>query len=323
MSIVLAFVGVILIVVVMLDQVVTTLTMEGAGPVSRPVSHILWRCLRIAGITRHPRLSLISGPATLLGIILFWIICLWAGWVLIFCWQGITLVNAQTSVPAAMTERIYYAGYTITTIGYGDLRALNTPGRIASVAAGFNGLFLLSLAITYSIQVLTAVVENRRLALMINVLINHRVVQPSDEQRAQLLDFMCSRLGSLDMAIAGAAQKYLAYPVIRFFSERSEQVCLSLNVYRLYRYLAGLSADQDQLPAPMAVQTENTCALLRTLVLNATADRWPLTSPDKHGQAARPMASKRSNSSRDQSFEKRLNAYVDANYWRGHSDTRR
>jgi len=317
MSVVLLIIGLLIILVAMVDLIVTTLTMEGAGPVSNPVSHFMWRWFRPQGRSSGARRRIMSGPAVLVVMILFWVVCIWVGWVLVFSWQGITLVNAQSGLPSTLAERIYYTGYTITTVGYGDFKALDTRGQFASAIAGFNGLFLLTLAITYSIQVLTAVVENRRLALMIDAMEQIRfTVQQSAQCDKESVEFISGHLASLDMAVAGAAQKHLAYPVIQAFSERSARVCLPVNIQRLTTFLTRVLANRQAYPLKVIAQCQVSLTLVRALAVNAITSHWSSLIRDKRIRDAlnEDMAMLR-RGVHAQSFETVLAVYVESSGW--------
>src|SRR5690554_6872383 len=67
MSWIFAAIGLTVIILVLLDVVVTTLTMEGAGPVANPVSHFTWRCFRrLDTLFNNVWLRMMSGPLTLI-----------------------------------------------------------------------------------------------------------------------------------------------------------------------------------------------------------------------------------------------------------------
>lgn len=286
MSWMFAVVGLAIVVFTLFDLIITTLTMEGAGPASNPVSHLNWKCFRKADqVLDSLWLRMMTGPVTLVVLVVFWMACTWSGWVLVFSWDGIPVVNAETGQSASLIERVYYIGYTITTVGYGDFRALGTPGRIASVLAGFNGLFLLTLAITYSIQVLTAVVEKRRLALLLSTItVIHKDPSGSAGQSKQRMDFTASQLAGLHIEIAGVSQKYLAYPVIHAFYDRSARVCLPLNIQHLHTFLTrslGKSADIHQELSVVTEQLQATRLLVRVLVINAMSRHWSSVIHDK------------------------------------------
>lgn len=283
MSWIFAALGLAIVLFTLVDLAVTTLTMEGAGPASNPVSHFTWRCFRKANqLVGWAWLRMMSGPATLILLLVFWLGCVWLGWVLVFSWDGIELINVETQQGASFVDRVYYVGYTITTIGYGDFRVLDGPGRIASVFAGFTGLFLLTLSITYAIQVLTAVVEKRKLALLLGSMKTiDRETLESPYQRLQRTEFAAGQLASLHSDLAGTSQKYLAYPVIHAFNDRSARVCLPVNIKRLYTFLTMTSVIEDDLPAATCEQLEATRFLIRVLIVNAMSSHWHAIIRDK------------------------------------------
>lgn len=279
MSILLALIGLSILAFVLFDLIVTTLTMDGGGPISNWLAYNNWKlCRKVNAITRSSHVLMISGSMTLSIIILFWVAATWLGWTLIFSWDAMALTRDGSERPADFFERLYFAGYTITTIGYGDFRAASKPGQFASVVAGINGLSLLTLAVTYGIQVLTAVAEKRRVAVLLHTV--ESVYIPDSYSEPEQYACLSQELSNLDTDIAGVAQKYLAYPVIQFFPDRSSHSALPLKVAMLWRCIATALINDQKLSAATRAQFKKTEMLVRSLVVNAVESHgWSSRTP--------------------------------------------
>jgi hypothetical protein len=267
-SLLLALVGVVLLASALFDLLVTILTMDGGGRISNWLSHHTSKLVRkLSKVVGGQRVLMLGGSLALSVVILFWLAATWFGWALIFGWDAMAISKPGAVTPVTFTDQLYYAGYTITTVGYGDFRAASTLGQLASVIAGINGLALFTLGITYGIQVITAVVEKRQLALLLNAA---ESVSRTDSTHVQEepTDFL-RELSKLDSNFAGVAQKYLAFPIIHCFPDRNPQTALPLKIAALWCFIDALSLRQDHLSASARVQLKKSGILLRSLVTNA------------------------------------------------------
>ena len=63
-----------------------------------------------------------------------------------------------------------FTGYTLSTLGNGDFKPGTSFWRIYTVIISLSGLSILTIAITYLVQVLTAEISKRRLSIYIATL---------------------------------------------------------------------------------------------------------------------------------------------------------
>lgn len=266
-SAILAGLGVIIIVAILFDIIVTTISMDGAGPLSRRLTTWIWGAFRmVRRMPDRPLLSSSVGPATLVVLLLFWFGATWLGWWLFLGWDEIMIVQQRSGKVASPVEKFYYSGTSITAIGYGDYIATGSLGRAASVASGFNGLFLFTLGITYYFQVLTAMVHKRRLALMINCILDGSAYLKS--AGGQSADWV-EQTRPLELAFAGISQSYLAYPVIHYYHDPSPDISLSRALYRLHCALQGSDESAAEYTPKEREQMARVLTLVRIIVRNA------------------------------------------------------
>ncbi|MGX5914015.1 potassium channel family protein [Aliidiomarina sp. Khilg15.8] len=319
-SLIFAIIGALILCVVLLDLIVTTLTTDGVGPLSNWLSYVTWAGFRQSKrLFGNTRLLMVSGPVTLILIILLWAIGTWAGWFLIFSWDAITIVRDGSGSIANWPERLYYVGYTITTTGYGDFRTADTMGQIFSVVASVNGLSLLTLGVTYSIQVLMALTEKRRLAVLIEVL-EPEILQ-CKHTSADSSDVFADELGKLDAHIASVSQKYLAYPVIHFFHDRARQASLPLKIAVLHQCLTRMDERFGERSYKLAVQIRKTETLLRMLVVNALKSHWSSTQ-DVTYHASRKFEGEGEAERGESALQTLLMRYVESAGWDWEKDVK-
>jgi hypothetical protein len=233
-------VGLLLVVVVVVDVYVTTISMHGGGPVTSRMTDRAWKW----AVTR-PRTSdrflEVFGAMLLPGVILTWVLALYAGWVLVFAGHPDAVVDASTLVPADLLDRIYFTGYLITTLGNGELRPDAALWKTLTVLASMTGLMIITLAITYVMPVLTAVMHKRQIARSITAMgaTTEELLETAWDGRG--FDRLTTHLANLVPELTGLAQEYLAYPVLHFFH----------------------SADRDTAIAPAVAVLDDALQLLR------------------------------------------------------------
>lgn len=134
------------------------------------------------------------------------------------------VVSSSTGAPAGAGSRFYY---TVLTLGIGDYVPRGTWAQVGTVVAAFSGLFVVTLAITYLLNVVTAVVAQRTLAAEVWLVTGTSLV--TDRDAGQDLD---RYLGSLAPRVIELAMRHLAYPVMHRFTDttpdRSAVVAMAL-----------------------------------------------------------------------------------------------
>lgn len=247
--------GCVLIAGVFLDALTTTLAVsEGAGPVTRRVTGLVWSgLLRLHRQDSNSTFLAVAGPALLVGSVLGWVIGLWAGWTLVFLAGSPGIVQSSTGVAAELPDVMYYAGFTVFTLGVGDFVATNELYRVLTAIASFTGLFLITLAITYLISVVSAVVTRRALAVQINALGASPVdiVLGGWEGDSFSSGFEQHLIG-LTGELATTAEQHLAYPVLHYFHSRTPVTAAPVAVAHLDEALLTIQTAVDRAAQPGA-----------------------------------------------------------------------
>jgi hypothetical protein len=213
-------IGALLLALAVADAVTTTLSAgNGGGPLTSRLARLTWRALRAAARSQsQSRLLSFAGTAVLLVTVLTWVVLLWAGWTLIFASADAAVVDSTTGAPASVAARIYYAGFVVFTLGVGDFVPGSGPWQIATAAASFLGLFLVTLSITYLVSVVSAAVTRRQLARSVHlsgetgadIVLTHW----TGEQVSGQFDSLAQTLVT---QILQTTQQHLAYPVLHHF----------------------------------------------------------------------------------------------------------
>lgn len=227
----LAVAGVAILVLALADIFRTTLTLRGAGPVSRRLARGLWKIYRL--MLSKGRALLYGGAAVAVGTVVTWMALLWAGWSLIFLAGPTAVVEATSGEPADVVARIYYAGYTLFTLGLGDYRPQGGLWQILTAIAVGNGFLVISLSAAYLVPLLSAAAQKRALALTIDAL----GASPGDIVASGWTgeDFgpLREQLVGLAERIALVGQQHRAYPILVSFDGPDARSALSVQIARL------------------------------------------------------------------------------------------
>lgn len=235
MTAALALTGTALIVAVLLEVTWTTVAAgSGAGPFTSRLTRILWRGALAVHRRREGGTFLVAaGVAIVVSVLVTWVAALLLGWVLVFASSDGAVRAASTGIPGDLVDRIYFAGYTMLTLGLGD----QVPGagiwQLATVLATGTGLVLVTLSITYLVPVASAVVQRRQLAAQIASLggTAHDIVLRGWNGT----DFgsLGQNLSMLSSSLHTVRLQHLTYPVLHFFHSQSRHDAAAIHLTNL------------------------------------------------------------------------------------------
>ncbi|MEE1940301.1 potassium channel family protein [Streptomyces sp. TRM 70361] len=215
-----ALLGCLLLLLVLADASITALSMvRVTGPVTGWVTRGVWR-LFLAAHTRKPGGGLLqwSGTVTLLVTFLTWTLLLWAGWLLFFASHERAVVGSLTSAPADGWSRVYFTGYTVFTLGTGDYVPGTAWAQVATAVAALSGLFLVTLSLTYLVQVVQAVVHKRSVAVQVHALGPDAGRIVAGGWTGDGFSSMFNQhLVSLTEPLLRMGEQHLAFPVVHYF----------------------------------------------------------------------------------------------------------
>jgi hypothetical protein len=237
------------------DALWTTLWVDGnAGPLTRRHNSWLRRLiLRLAG-RRHRMLSL-TGPAVLVASVLIWAMMAWSGWVLLFSADTHSLLQTRSGAPADLADRISFAGSTMFTLGSVDFSPSSSFWKIATSFAGLNGLFMLTLAVTYLLAIIEAVVAKRSFASQVWTLGRTAEEFILNTWNGHGFPAVELQIVSLTEQLELVTEQHHAYPMLHFYheAEKKQSVAHNLAVFSevLLTYQHGVA--ERVRPAPAAI----------------------------------------------------------------------
>lgn len=271
MASVLAVAGMLLLLVTVADALWTALWVDrAAGPVTSRVSTWIWHGALGAIGRRHRWLSAF-GPLILVGTVVGWVVALWAGWVLLFGADPQSLIDTRAGEGggAGWTGRIWFVAYAMFTMGNGDFVPQTGWWQIASSLVNGSGMFLVTLAITYLLSVISAVTAKRAFASTVHGLGRTGPDLVLAGWNGEDLHGLDRQLTGLSGQLAQLTEKYLSYPVLQYYhAERAEKSpALAIGVLDDALTLLSHGVAEHARPDPAAMKAARTsiASFLETL----------------------------------------------------------
>jgi len=229
-NLILALLGFVLVVIVVLDVLATTIRV-GEGSLTRWIEQAVCELFSHLYKIFRVRLFLVwSGVLVIISMVLVWILLLWTGWVLVFTSVQDSLVNSTTGETAGFWAKVYFTGYTISTLGLGDYQPQTPLWQVFTALTSLSGLFLISLIITFLVPIAQAEEFRRQIALHIFHAGGTAQMLVLNTWNARSHTALASLLENLTPNLVQLHQRHLAFPVLHRFHgpRRSEAIELSI-----------------------------------------------------------------------------------------------
>jgi hypothetical protein len=216
------------------DLVKTTLSAQGGSWSTRVLARAVWRvCFVAAGRRGQAPLLNYAGLLILLSILLCWVGGMWGGlWLMLLADTG-SVVSSSTHAPAGPAAMLYYAGYTLATLGSGDYVPVSAGWQLLTNVASFAGLVFITTSITYFVPVLSAIGLQRQLSLYINGLGETPPQIVANGWDGTSFAALLDSVPPLCQLILQHALNHRAYPVIHYFHSTQARQAVVLGLARL------------------------------------------------------------------------------------------
>ena len=238
LSVVIATIGLLVVALTVWDIAGSLLGDEGdGGMVTGRITRMVWRSLEPSRRRGHHLPSHIAGRAMVLTIPLTWLVSMWAGWSLVVTSSTGNVVASSSGAAATVTEKLYFVGYLLATLGNGEFQPTGTGWQATSVVVTVAGFSVLTLGVTFVVPVVQAATTRRETAATIAL---HGVTSAELHESLE-----AGRVDEATLArqIVTLAEKHGAFPVLHFLHTREAERSAPAMIARLA--IAAESVDVD------------------------------------------------------------------------------
>lgn len=226
--------GGIVLLIVMVDVAWTTLTTQGSGPVTRLITlAVEWASAKAHAVSGRRAVLVTAGPIAIAMVGSVWLLSLWFGWLLIFSAFPSGVVEALSGQTASLAERVYFVGFTLSTLGLGDFKPVGEVPRLLTALAAFNGLVLVTLIITYAVPLVQGAITRRKLAFSISLLGGSPQEMVWRAWQAKNTQGFENALGQVSSDLIQCSEQRLAYPLLDLFYCKGSSFSLGVQLGRL------------------------------------------------------------------------------------------
>lgn len=229
-------VGLTLVAMVLLDIFLTVLYARGGAGLFTPVVHragwSLFKGLARLLPSRQGFVLSLAGPSLIAATVIVWVAALVIGFGLV-AWPelgvGVTASHGETS-PSFVTA-LYYSGYSLSTVGLGDLAPTTPFMRAMLVFEGLVGFSVISLSLTYFVTVFSALGQRNSIALHLH----GATAECGEAERflaalgagGELGESVRTELSTLASKMAWLLQSHHAYPTLHYFRWPSPEYAMA------------------------------------------------------------------------------------------------
>ena len=237
MNTILLFLATLLLLIIIWDFFFTVLSISGAGFVSSMISALISTVfLKLSRFLKNREVLNYSGVSVILSLIIWWIGGLWLGFLLLLVSDSDSVVNTSTHEMASLSDKFYYSGYVLSTMGNGDFKPGSSTWQIVIAFFPFSGFIFITTAMTYLISVSSAVIFKRSLAHSITDIM---VLDNYDDR----INCLYENTDDIRNRINQHNQNHLAYPVVHYFFSLDKKASFSVGLWELNAMLASLQND--------------------------------------------------------------------------------
>ena len=271
-----------------LDIIKTTFSSMGGGKITDLVSKGVWSAFFAAsGRKGSSRLLPYAGPSILLSVLLVWVLGLWLGLFLMLLSEAGSIVNSTTKANASVLEKLYYAGFTLSTLGVGDFVASTDPWRIVTGVAAFSGLAFITASITYFVPVLSAVGLQSKLSLYISSMGKTPQQILANAWDGKGFPSFLDNTSDLCQMLIQHTMNHHSYPVIHYFHNSNPKRAIAPGIvlldeaHKLLRHAVSEDVGRDELRMAM-LQTalDSFLEMLNKNFLGKTEPQEPAPFPN-------------------------------------------
>ena len=253
--------GIVIIIFTITDIIWTTLWVDGgAGVITDNLSTLIWVImLKLSRVSKN--LLKLSGPIILIATLINWIILLWVGWTLVFSSNFDSIINTVNNNTIVWENFIYYAGYSIFTLGSGDYAPSSPFWQILTTIASGSGMLFFTLGASYIISLIGAVIDKRSFASSIMAIgesSEEIVIESWNGENFSNIDLL---LMNLSDSLSPLSIKHKAYPLLHYYhtDKKSEAISVAVSIIDNALSIMYYGVEKEVRPNPILLKKFRNC----------------------------------------------------------------
>jgi hypothetical protein len=216
-NILLLVTGIIITIWAFIESLWTTIWVDGnSAPITSRLTTFIWRTMRSFISRKNHRLLSLSGPLILFLTIVLWISFIWLGWTIIF-YSDTNSIIAKDNSSIKFVDTLWYVAYLMFTIGNGDYSPSAGIWKFLSSIVGMGGMLMITLSVTYILQIISAVVNKRSLASQITSIGKTAEDFVMEQWNGEGFGAIELQMQSITSQIATITGQHLAYPILNYY----------------------------------------------------------------------------------------------------------
>lgn len=223
--------GIFIIIVTACDFFYTTISFSGAGMLAKTVSSGVAKLFLWMNKKNRSRFLLkFSGLTHILAQVILWIGLLWFGLFLMLMSDPSSVLSASSKMPASTTNKLYFSGYILSTLGNGQYIPNGGGWQITVAVFSFTGFIFITTAMTYVMNLTSAVIHKRKLSMFISSLGESPEEIVANNYTGSGFERLKQVASNLQQMINEHSQNHYAHPGVHYFYSLTRAESLSLNL---------------------------------------------------------------------------------------------
>lgn len=146
----------------------------------------------------------------------------------------VAVIHTSSQAPASSVNVFYFSGYVLSTLGNGEFKPASENWQLVVVFFSFSGFIFITTGISYLLNLASAVIHKRSLALSIsNLGGSPEEIVANTYQGNGSYDSLMNRVPDLQEKINKHNQNHFAYPISHYFYSTSKTESLAISLSNL------------------------------------------------------------------------------------------
>lgn len=225
--------GILLTVWGLMEGLWTTVWVDGnSAPLTSRLTTGIWKFFKFLLPKKNNRLLSLAGPVILIITVFVWLLFILIGWTLVFYSEPTALVVKSTNSLPDFSDTFWYIAYTMFTVGNGDFTPQGDFWQIISGVVAFTGMGMVTLSITYVLQVISAVNNKRAFSSEVTGIGKTAEEFVVKQWTGEGFGAFALQLNSLSSQLTKLNEQHLSFPILHYYHaarlEKSQDIAVAI-----------------------------------------------------------------------------------------------